>query len=91
MKRDFSAMSMLCFVIAWACLSRFKGIASKMCIRDSPKTEHTVSDSKHMDFYRKQLPIALRNCGFIDPENIEEYIVRKGYFCLCLLYTSRCV
>jgi len=28
MKRDFSAMSMLCFVIAWACLSRFKGIAS---------------------------------------------------------------
>jgi NADP-reducing hydrogenase subunit HndC len=35
-----------------------------------PKTEHTVSDSKHMDFYRKQLRIALRNCGFIDPENI---------------------
>lgn len=28
MKRDFSAMLMLCFVIAWACLSRFKGIAS---------------------------------------------------------------
>jgi len=26
MKRDFSAMSMLCFVIAWACLSRFKGM-----------------------------------------------------------------
>ena len=52
-----------------------------------PKTEHTVSDSKHMDFYRKQLRIALRNCGFIDPENIEEYIARKGYFALadCLL------
>lgn len=32
-----------------------------------PKTEQTVSDSKHMDFYRKQLRIALRNCGFIDP------------------------
>ena len=39
-----------------------------------PKTEHTVSDSKHMDFYRKQMRIALRNCGFIDPENIEEYL-----------------
>ena len=37
-----------------------------------PKTEQTVSDSKHMDFYRKQLRIALRNCGFIDSENIEE-------------------
>ena len=44
-----------------------------------PKTEHTVSDSKHMDFYRKQMRIALRNCGFIDPENIEEYIGLNGY------------
>ncbi|MBP3738390.1 MAG: NADH-quinone oxidoreductase subunit NuoF [Muribaculaceae bacterium] len=44
-----------------------------------PKTEHTVSDSKHMDFYRKQMRIALRNCGFIDPENINEYIARDGY------------
>lgn len=52
-----------------------------------PKTEQTVSDSKHMDFYRKQLRVALRNCGFIDSENIEEYIAREGYFALadCLL------
>lgn len=52
-----------------------------------PKTEQAVSDSKHIDFYRKQLRIALRNCGFIDPENIEEYIAREGYFALadCLL------
>ena len=47
-----------------------------------PKTEKTVSDSKHMDFYRKQMRIALRNCGFIDPENIEEYIVLDGYMAL---------
>ena len=44
-----------------------------------PKTEQTVSNSKHMDFYRKQLRIALRNCGTIDPEQIEEYIARDGY------------
>ena len=44
-----------------------------------PKTEKAVSDSKHMDFYRKQMRIALRNCGFIDPENIEEYIGLNGY------------
>lgn len=44
-----------------------------------PKTSRTVSDSKHIDFYRKQKRIALRNCGFIDPEKIEEYIARKGY------------
>ena len=52
-----------------------------------PKSGQTVSDSKHMDFYRKQKRIALRNCGFIDPENIEEYIARHGYLALadCLL------
>ena len=47
-----------------------------------PKTGHSVSDSKHMDFYRKQMRVALRNCGFIDPENIEEYIARDGYSAL---------
>ena len=47
-----------------------------------PNTEQSVSDSKHMDFYRKQVRIALRNCGFIDPENIEEYIARDGYMSL---------
>lgn len=52
-----------------------------------PKTSHLISDSKHMDFYRKQLRIALRNCGLIDPENIEEYIARGGYDALadCML------
>ena len=47
-----------------------------------PKTGQSVRDSKHMDFYRKQKRVALRNCGFIDPENIEEYIARDGYFAL---------
>ena len=52
-----------------------------------PKNGQHVSDSKHMDFYRKQMRIALRNCGTIDPENIEEYIARDGYIALadCLL------
>lgn len=31
------------------------------------------------DFYRKQTRIALRNCGVIDPENINEYLARDGY------------
>jgi NADH:ubiquinone oxidoreductase subunit F (NADH-binding)/NAD-dependent dihydropyrimidine dehydrogenase PreA subunit/(2Fe-2S) ferredoxin len=33
-------------------------------------------------FYSKQLKIALRNCGFINPDHIEEYIARGGYFSL---------
>ena len=45
----------------------------------NPETGMQVEDSKNMDFYKKQLRIALRNCGFIDPENIEEYIARDGY------------
>ena len=44
-----------------------------------PETKKHISDSKHMNFYGKQVRIALRNCGFIDPENIEEYIARDGY------------
>lgn len=44
-----------------------------------PETKQHISDSKHMDFYKKQLRIALRNCGFIDPESIDEYISRDGY------------
>ena len=47
-----------------------------------PETGDSVSDSKHMNFYRKQVRIALRNCGLIDPENIREYIARDGYFAL---------
>jgi NADH:ubiquinone oxidoreductase subunit F (NADH-binding)/NAD-dependent dihydropyrimidine dehydrogenase PreA subunit/(2Fe-2S) ferredoxin len=34
-------------------------------------------------FYSKQLKIALRNCGFINPDSIEEYVARGGYFPLC--------
>ncbi|MCQ2272902.1 MAG: NADH-quinone oxidoreductase subunit NuoF [Bacteroidales bacterium] len=45
----------------------------------NPENKEHVSDSKHMGFYKKQLRIALRNCGFINPENIEEYIARDGY------------
>jgi NADP-reducing hydrogenase subunit HndC len=33
-------------------------------------------------FYKKQVRRALRNCGVIDPENIDEYIARDGYMAL---------
>ena len=54
---------------------------------EDPKTGEHVSDYKHIGFYRKQMRVALRNCGFIDPENIEEYIARDGYMALadCIL------
>lgn len=44
-----------------------------------PGTNRAVNDSAHIEFYRKQMRIALRNCGLVDPERIEEYIARDGY------------
>ncbi len=35
-----------------------------------------------IDFYQKQFRIVLRNCGFINPEEIDEYIARDGYAAL---------
>lgn len=56
-----------------------KGRKVERLLYIDPATQDTVSDSKHMDFYKKQIRVALRNCGFIDPNNIEEYIAREGY------------
>lgn len=53
----------------------------RLLFRD-PITNQLVTDSKHINFYQKQLRIVLRNCGVIDPENIEEYIARDGYLAL---------
>ncbi len=39
-------------------------------------------DIENIDFYQKQYRVALRNCGFINPENIDEYIARDGYVAL---------
>ncbi len=47
------------------------------------KEEGSASDAPggvdDLQFYKKQFRIVLRNCGFIDPENIDEYIARQGY------------
>lgn len=59
-----------------------KGRKVQRLLYINPLTSEHVEDSKHMGFYRKQLRIALRNCGFIDPENIDEYIARDGYSAL---------
>ncbi|MFA8300894.1 MAG: NADH-ubiquinone oxidoreductase-F iron-sulfur binding region domain-containing protein [Hyphomicrobiales bacterium] len=56
-----------------------KGRRVERLLYNDPKKEELIPDSKNMGFYKKQLRIALRNCGFIDPENIQEYIARDGY------------
>ncbi|MGL4738252.1 MAG: NADH-quinone oxidoreductase subunit NuoF [Cellulosilyticaceae bacterium] len=56
-----------------------KGRKVERLLYIDPTTQDAVADSKHMDFYKKQMRVALRNCGFIDPDNVEEYIARDGY------------
>ncbi|RZT96747.1 NAD(P)-dependent iron-only hydrogenase diaphorase component flavoprotein [Ancylomarina subtilis] len=56
-----------------------KGRQVMRLLYTDPDKKETVSDAKNMGFYKKQIRIALRNCGFINPENIEEYISRDGY------------
>ena len=53
-----------------------------------PEKELLATGSKEIGFQKKQIRIALRNCGFIDPENIDEYIARDGYVALCRCLTE---
>jgi len=49
----------------------------------------TVNKSlDEVDFYKKQKRVALRNCGVIDPEKIDEYIARDGYRALAKVLTE---
>src|SRR6056297_3983033 len=59
-----------------------KGRQVERLLYKDPEKGEPIYDSKRMNFYKKQIRIALRNCGFIDPENIDEYIARDGYFAL---------
>ncbi len=44
--------------------------------------DNTIKSLDETAFYKKQLRIALRNCGVINPENIDEYIAFDGYAAL---------
>lgn len=47
-----------------------------------PDTKKKIDTQHHMNFYGKQNRIALRNCGLINPEHIEEYIANDGYLAM---------
>ncbi len=65
-----------------------KGRKVTRLLYHDPKTKEAIGDSKHMGFFKKQLRIVLRNCGFINPENIDEYIARDGYMALGKVLTE---
>ena len=47
-------------------------------IKNGRVVERLRSENE-LDFFSKQMRISLRNCGRIDPENIDEYIAYDGY------------
>jgi len=49
---------------------------------EEPSVKGKVKRQDEMSFYKKQKRIALRNCGFINPEDITEFIGAKGYLAL---------
>jgi NADH:ubiquinone oxidoreductase subunit F (NADH-binding)/(2Fe-2S) ferredoxin/NAD-dependent dihydropyrimidine dehydrogenase PreA subunit len=46
---------------------------------EEPLLKKKIEKSRDIPFYKKQIRIALRNCGVINPENILEYIAAEGF------------
>jgi NADH-quinone oxidoreductase subunit F/NADP-reducing hydrogenase subunit HndC len=56
-----------------------KGRIVKDLLFEESVEEDTIKAIDEVGFYKKQMRIALRNCGVINPEDIEEYIALDGY------------
>lgn len=59
-----------------------KGGRVEDLLYDENQAAGAVRSLEETDFFQKQTRIALRNCGMIDPQSIEEYIARDGYAAL---------
>ena len=68
-----------------------KGELLKRLLYNMPGTDEVVPKQEDIPFYKKQMRIALRNCGLINPEKIEQYFANDGYLALgkCLTEKSR--
>jgi NADP-reducing hydrogenase subunit HndC len=61
---------------------------SHQLLNNSDLPENSSDSLASTTFYKKQHRIALRNCGVIDPENIDEYIATNGYMALGKVLTE---
>ncbi len=65
-----------------------KGRPVTRLIYDESVTAEGVKSLNDTSFYSKQTRVALRNCGVINPEKIDEYIARDGYEALGKVLTT---
>ena len=63
-------------------------ICKDLLYQETVHDDGSIISLSETNFYKKQMRIALRNCGVIDPEDIEEYIATDGYQALYKVLTS---
>ena len=63
-------------------------IVKELLYQETIHDDGSITAFSETNFYKKQLRIALRNCGVIDPENINEYIAVDGYKALAKALTE---
>ncbi len=63
-------------------------IVERLLHKDEKVSSTAVMALSETNFYKKQTRVALRNCGVINPENIDEYIAYDGYQALIKVLTS---
>ncbi len=64
-------------------------VVSRLTYKDPAKEVENIPTSlSDTTFFKKQKRIALRNCGVINPENIDEYIAMDGYTALGKVLTE---
>ena len=65
-----------------------KGRKVERLLFKDPATKKPVTTEKELASHKKQIRIVLRNCGIIDPENIEDAIAHDGYEALGKVLTT---
>lgn len=63
-------------------------IVKRLLYSETVHEDDNIKSLNEVDFYKKQMRIALRNCGVINPEKIEEYIAFDGYKALGKVLTE---
>ncbi len=63
-------------------------IVTRLLYQETVVDDSTIKNLNHTKFYEKQTRVALRNCGVINPENIDEYIAVDGYEALGRVLTQ---
>lgn len=64
-------------------------VVKRLLYDETVKGNDEILPLQETQFYKKQHRVALRNCGVINPEDIEEYIGTRGYEALGTVLTSK--